>query len=74
MSTKAMSAFMYATIMTNARILTSFGIGIYNYNRVQNAYNQCEIKLAINENKIEEFETLSGCKLYEAPNVTINQS
>jgi len=71
MSTKAMSAFMYATIMTDARILVTWGLGIKDYTRKQNTYHHCDIKLAIDEDKVEQFETLAECKLTDGVSVTI---
>lgn len=74
MSQKAMANFMYAVIMTNCSIVTSYGVGIYEYNRKQNSYNNVDIKVLIPYTKIKEFQELSGCKLNKPISVALNNA
>jgi hypothetical protein len=72
LSTKAMSDLMYAIIMTHATMVTSYGVGIYSYTRKQNSYNGCDVKILIEEGYIPLFEQLSGVKLKNPIQTSLN--
>lgn len=72
MSQKAMANLLYAVIITHSRIPTTFGIGIYEYERTQNSFNNVDIKIHIHPEFTPKFEQLSGCKLKEPIRLTIN--
>jgi hypothetical protein len=64
-----MADVMYAVIMTEARITSTFTLGSQ-YTRKQNAYNNAWIKIHIQDTKIPLFEELSGIKLEEPQTVS----
>lgn len=72
MSTRAMANLMYAAIITQSGLPTSFGVGIYDYERSQNAYNMVDVKVHIHPSQIERFELESTVKLIKPLSVTIN--
>ena len=49
--------------MTKAKLTSSFGIGIYEYNRKQNSRSSVELMIHIDPKEIKNFEELSGTKL-----------
>lgn len=73
MSNKSMADFMYAVIMTNSSIVSTFGIGIYRYTRAQNRYNRVQVRVYITPVMIESFESISGIKLSEPIQVKVNK-
>lgn len=74
MSQKAMANFLYASIMTRASLPTSFGVGIYEYDRHQNSFNNVDIKVHLHPSYIPKFEDLSGTKLRKPVSITINSN
>lgn len=70
MSVKAMSNLMYAAIITKSGLPTSYGVGIYEYSRAQNAFNNVEVKVHIHPTQIERFEQESGIALRKPQSVT----
>lgn len=71
MSSKSMSNFLYAIIMTKATISGTLGIGIYEYNRIQNSFNNVDIQIHIHPSQIEIFEEISGTKLKEPVKINL---
>ena len=74
MSKQSMSDVMYAIVMTRAVIKSSFGIGIYQYNRSQNAYNNVDLMIVIDPYKIPLFEEITRLTLKEPPTPRLNNS
>lgn len=72
MSNRAMADLLYAVIMTDSSVVTSYGIGIGDYDRKQNAYNRVDIKIHIHPSLIEEFNNISKTILTKPIRVTIN--
>lgn len=72
MSKQKMSDVMYAIIMSKAKVTTSYGVGIYEYDRSQNAYNQVDFMLCIPKEKVNLFEELSGIELSEPTRIRLN--
>lgn len=72
LSNRAMADLMYAAIMTGAGLPTSFGGGIYEYDRKQNAYNSAQVKVYIHPKDIALFEELSGLELREPIRITLS--
>lgn len=72
MGSKKMADLLYAIIMTNSHIVGSYGTGIYEYTRKQNCYNFVELKIFIHPSMIQKFEELSGIKLKDPIQVSIN--
>jgi hypothetical protein len=70
MSNNGMANFMYAVLMTSARVVSSFGLGIDRYTRKQNAYNFCDVRIEIKKHFILQFEELSGVKLREIEQIS----
>jgi len=62
-SDKKLSGLLYAVIMTQSAITTTWGCGIYEYNRKQNSGNMVDVKIHIHPSQIQLFETLSGVVL-----------
>jgi hypothetical protein len=71
LSQKAMSDFLYASLMCQASITTSWCL-CYEYSRKQNSYNNADFKVYIHPNEIEQFEIISGTKLKEPIKLMIN--
>lgn len=67
MSKNAMSNLLYAMIMTKSQIHSSHGIGIYEYTREQNAYNNVDFMVHLPPDKINEFENIANVKLTDPP-------
>lgn len=74
MSQKALSTLMYAIIMTKSKVTSTFGIGIYQFNRSQNAYNHVDVMIEIDEQKVIEFEEMTGLDLKEQGKMTLNHT
>ena len=74
MSKESMANFLYAIIITKSGIPTSYGVGIYEYNRSQNSYNNVEIKVHIHPSKVEQFELHSKTKLREPIKISLNSN
>ena len=74
LSTKKLSNVLYAAIMTQSAITNSYGIGIYEYDRSQNSYNGCELKIHIHPTMIDKFQELSGIELRNPINVQLNNA
>lgn len=74
MSRDRMADALYAIIMCKAEITSTHGIGIYNYERSQNAHNNVDIMIKIPEKELEYFEFLAHVKLQEPHRVNINNS
>ena len=72
MSQKAMANLLYAVIITQSDIPTSYGVGIYKCTRSQNSYNMVDVKIHIHPSKIDEFEELSGVKLEKPIEIQLN--
>ena len=72
MSTKNMSDFMYALIMTDAEMHQTFGIGIKQYSRSQNCRNLVDVMIFIDPEKIAQFESSTGVTLKEPIKVHLN--
>jgi hypothetical protein len=68
MSQRAMADVLYAAIMTDARIISTFTLG-KEYTRKQNAYNNAWFRIHIEDTKIPLFEELSGIELKEIEKV-----
>jgi hypothetical protein len=62
-SDKKMSNFLYAIFMTKAQLHSYHHLGLEKYTRKQNSGNIINVVIAIEENKIAEFEELSGLTL-----------
>lgn len=71
-SDKKMSDFLYAVIMTQSAITTTWGCGIYEYTRKQNGGNRVDVKIHIHPSQIELFETLSGVVLNNPIQIHVN--
>jgi hypothetical protein len=69
MSKDRMADVMYAVIMTDARLVSTFTLG-KEYSRKQNTYNNAWIKVHIEDTKIPLFEQLSGIKLEEPERIS----
>jgi hypothetical protein len=74
MSKQAMSDITYAMIMTQSQLHSSYGIGIYQYTRSQNAYNRIEIIVFIHPDIITQFEEIAKVELKDPPKVHVNKS
>jgi hypothetical protein len=72
MSTNKMADLFYAVVMTQASVPTTWGCGIYEYNRTQNSRNGVDVKIHIHPTMIGEFEQLASVKLSKPQSVTIN--
>ena len=72
MSKPRMADVLYAIIMCKAEITSTHGIGIYKYDRSQNAYNDVIIMIKIAEKELEYFEFLANIKLHGPQKVHIN--
>lgn len=62
-SDKNMSKTMYALLMTNAKLKSSFHLGLNQYSRRQNSGNSVDILIEIADDKVTVFERLSGINL-----------
>lgn len=58
---KQMSDVMYAILLTKAKLLNSYGVSIYKFNRKQN--RGCSIDVVVEVENVALFEELSGVKL-----------
>lgn len=58
---KQMSDVMYAILLTQAKLIQSYGVGIYKFDRKQNRGHSVDVVVEV-EN-VELFEELSGVKL-----------
>lgn len=67
-----MADVLYAVIMCSAKITSTFGIGIYQYSRLQNCYNTVDIMIEIDESKISKFESLASLRLEEPQQAQVN--
>lgn len=74
LSTKKLSNVLYAAIMTQSAITNSYGVGIYEYDRSQNSYNGCDLKIHIHPTMIDKFEELSHIKLRNPINIQLNSN
>jgi hypothetical protein len=74
MSVKAMSSILYALVMTQAEMRNSYGVGIYQYDRKQNAYNNVYLKIYIHPSLVNKFEEFSGVKLKKPQSISLNSS
>ena len=72
MSKKSLYDLMYAAIITQSGLPTSYGVGIYSLNRNQNSYNFCAIKVHIHPSQVKVFELESGLTLTKPPIININ--
>ena len=60
---KCLSDTMYAILKTEAKLTSSFCIGMYDINRRQASGLTADVVINIEPEKIEEFESLTGIKL-----------
>lgn len=56
---RSLSDFMYALIITKSKLVNSFGVGIYEYNRKQNSRNMVDVVIEIESYNIKKFEELA---------------
>lgn len=71
MGTKKMADVLYAVIMTNARITSTFTLG-HKYTRSQNSRNGADIMIEIDEEKIPRFEEMTEIHLQLPPKGIMN--
>jgi len=62
-SDKKMSNLLYAIFMTNSKLHSHQHLGLEKYTRKQNSGHIVNVVIGIKEDKIIEFEELSGVKL-----------
>jgi hypothetical protein len=72
MSNKKMSDVMYAILITKSKLTSSYGTGIYQYNRSQNSYNGCWVMCQIPEQALDTFSQLAGVELLAPENPSVN--
>lgn len=60
---KRMAKVMYAILKTRSKIIDSYNHSLYQYNRKQATGFIVDIVIEINEDKIDEFEDLTGITL-----------
>ena len=63
MSKNALYLLTYAAIITKSDLLSFFGIGIYEHDKIQNARCMVNCKIFINPDNIPEFEEISKTEL-----------
>jgi len=62
-SDKKLSNFLYAIFMTKAELHSYHHLNLERFNRKQNSGHMVNVIIKISEDKVEEFEQLSGVKL-----------
>jgi hypothetical protein len=72
MSASKMADVFYAVIMTKARVTQTFGVGIYKFERFQNAFNHVDIMMEIEEEQIENFVSMTQVELEMPQQVQLN--
>jgi len=72
MSNKKMADLMYAGIISQASFTTIWSMDAHEYSRSQNSRNRAWLKVNIHPNAIDQFETISECKLKKPISVTVN--
>lgn len=74
MSKRAMSDLLYAAIICQAGLPTFFGVGIYEYGRDSNRFNNVDVKVHIHPSMIHQFEIESQAILREPVRISVNNS
>lgn len=72
MSTKQMADVMYAVVMTHAKITSTFGVGIYEYDKSINSRHTCWVMVGLEESELSKFQQLSGLQLLEPENPVLS--
>lgn len=63
---------MYAIIMTEAKVTSTFALGASGYTRAQNAYNIANVMVVLEADMVAIFEDLAGVELREQGALTLN--
>ena len=74
LSTRCLSNVMYAILMCKAKLISSHGVGIYQYGRKQNSSHSYDFMISIDISLVLLFEELSGVKLKQPVKVHFNSS
>lgn len=72
MSKEKLFRVLYAMIMCHAKITNSYGVGIYEYSRQQNSFNNVDLKIHIHPDEIDNFQRMSDAMLTVPISVGIN--
>jgi hypothetical protein len=72
MSNKKLADLMYAILITQTRLVSSFGTGIYGYNRSQNSRNCIWVMCQIPEQALDAFSQLAGVALISPENPSVD--
>lgn len=71
MSKNKMADLLYAVIMCDAKITSTFSLG-KGFSRSQNAYNNADLMIKLDETHIKKFEDMAGIRLELPQKVNIN--
>jgi len=71
MSKNKMADLLYAVIMCNAKITSTFTLG-KSFTRLQNAFNCADLKIEIDETHIKKFEEMAGVTLIIPQKANVN--
>lgn len=71
LSDKNLSSLMYALVICKAKLLGSFGVGIYDLSRQENSRHSYDFIISINKDKITKFEDITGIVLKDLPIVGV---
>ncbi len=58
-----MASLMYAIVICKARMLSTYGIGIYDFTKQQNRRHSYDFIISIDKNMIPKFQELTGIEL-----------
>lgn len=71
MSKNKLADFLYAVIMCDAKITSTFTLG-KGFSRSQNAYNMAELMIELDETHIKKFEDMAGVRLELPQKANVN--
>lgn len=63
LSNTHMASLMYAIVICKVKLISSYGVGIYNLTKSQNSRHSYEFMISIDKDTISKFEEMTGIKL-----------
>ena len=72
LSDNCMASLMYAIVICKSQLISTHGIGIYQYNRKQNRRHYFDFIISIDKNMISKFEEITNIKLEDPISIILN--